>query len=213
MRKLLHKTEKFCKYILVNAHRNVFWIKYYAMFIVIDIRWILKPPLIPVNFNRNYSECLSCRSVYISAKTLIFHAQHTDGIIALHNILNRSCINFSFRLWKINSYIKLTTRCFCWPFHIFLYSVTPYIIRITAKIIEIIRCRFRRNSITLPKLFRNGAWAWCKHPHNLCVEKVTFNYIIAYYAVLTSIVQNFSQCFFKVRFFIVLLRFFVWMEI
>ena len=123
---------------------------------------------------------LSSRVIHPARIAFIFHAELTLRISALRRILCRSNgLRVLFRLGQVDGDINLSVRAVHFPADIFLYPVPTDIIVILTELIESIRSLLRILAIYIFKFFNDFRWRRRQNTHELCIEQISRDDIIA----------------------------------
>ena len=192
VRKLSNKVEKLLKCRTVYYHRRMLLIEKDTMLVVINIWGILKSPVCAVYFKGYNTVVLSCRGVHSSCISHVLIAQQALRISRLLCKLCR-CNGFRvfFRLGKIDSYIKVAVLCWSYPAHIFLNSVSSYVVRVLRKLVEIVSCDLCRLVVVKSPELCVYLWrSWSKKPHEFCVEKISVYNRIFCKALFHSVIEK-----------------------
>ncbi|CDC07299.1 unknown [Lachnospiraceae bacterium CAG:364] len=131
MRKQLNKIKKLHKSISFNFHWYMLSVKYDTVFIIINIRRILKSPLAFIDCNRNNSVVFSCRMVQSSGISFIFYTELAFRISACFCIFC-SCNGFRVFFWfgKVNGNINGSIRAFHCPFLVLFNTIAANIVAV-----------------------------------------------------------------------------------
>ena len=95
MREQFDEIKQLDKGVLLNLHRNMLAVKHNAVFVIVNVRGVLKAPSTVVNFQTNDPVVVPGGMIRSPGIALVLHTELTLGITAL---LRQLCRRNGFRI-------------------------------------------------------------------------------------------------------------------